>query len=68
MNKFEQLGISNQIVEILTEQNITVPTEIQSKTIPSLLNETNDFVGIGKTGTGKTISFVLPLLNLLDSI
>ncbi len=67
MNKFEQLGISNQIVEILTEQNITVPTEIQSKTIPSLLNETNDFVGIGKTGTGKTISFVLPLLDLLDS-
>ena len=67
VNKFENLGISSQIAEILNEQNITVPTEIQKKTIPALLNETNDFVGIGKTGTGKTISFVLPLLELVDA-
>ncbi len=67
MNKFEQLGVSKQITVVLNEQNIIAPTEIQLKTIPFLLKEKGDFVGIAKTGTGKTLSFVLPILDLIDS-
>ncbi len=66
MNKFEQLGVSKKIVGILDGQKITIPTEIQIKTIPFLLNQTDDFVGIAKTGTGKTISFIVPMLDLID--
>ena len=66
MNKFEQLGVSKKIVGILNNQKITIPTEIQIKTIPFLLNQTDDFVGIAKTGTGKTISFIVPMLDLID--
>ena len=66
MNKFEQLGVSKKIAGILNDQKITIPTEIQIKTIPFLLNQTDDFVGIAKTGTGKTISFIVPMLDLID--
>ena len=66
MNKFEQLGVSKKIAGILNDQKITIPTEIQVKTIPFLLNQTDDFVGIAKTGTGKTISFIAPMLDLID--
>ncbi len=66
MNKFEQLGVSKKIAGILDGQKITIPTEIQIKTIPFLLNQTDDFVGIAKTGTGKTISFIVPMLDLID--
>jgi len=65
-NKFVDFGISNEIVNALIDINIENPTEIQSKAIPIILNETNDFVGLAKTGTGKTAAFGLPLLQLLD--
>ena len=44
-----------------------VPTEIQQKTIPLLLSNTTDIVGLAKTGTGKTAAFGLPLLQLIDT-
>ena len=66
MNQFLQLGISEEIVAILNQNGITVPTEIQEKTFPVLLNSSDDFVGIGKTGTGKTLAFGLPLLASID--
>jgi ATP-dependent RNA helicase DeaD len=64
--QFVDLGISKEIVKALTDINIENPTEIQSKAIPVILNETHDFVGLAKTGTGKTAAFGLPLLQLLD--
>ena len=64
--QFLDLGISEVLVKALTDINIEIPTEIQTKSIPLILNENNDFVGLAKTGTGKTAAFGLPLLQLVD--
>jgi ATP-dependent RNA helicase DeaD len=65
--QFLDLGISAPILKAITELNIVEPTEIQLKTIPLLLSNTTDLVGIAKTGTGKTAAFGLPLLQLIDT-
>lgn len=64
--QFSDLGISAPILKAITELKIVVPTEIQQKTIPLLLSNTTDLVGVAKTGTGKTAAFGLPLLQLID--
>ena len=64
---FSELGIKAPIVKALNDLNIVEPTEIQQKTIPLLLAETHDIVGLAKTGTGKTAAFGLPLLQLIDT-
>ena len=64
--QFSELGISNPIVQALTELKIVEPTEIQQKAIPQLLSNTTDVVGLAKTGTGKTAAFGLPLLQLIQ--
>lgn len=64
---FSDLGVSSAIRKSLTNLNISVPTEIQEKTIPVLLNQKDDFVGLAKTGTGKTAAFCLPLLQLINT-
>nr|WP_314864770.1 DEAD/DEAH box helicase [uncultured Flavobacterium sp.] len=64
--QFSELGISNPIVQALTELKIVEPTEIQQKVIPQLLANTTDIVGLSKTGTGKTAAFGLPLLQLIQ--
>ncbi|OHT44117.1 DEAD/DEAH box helicase [Flavobacterium tructae] len=65
--QFSSFGISAPILKALGELNIVEPTEIQQKTIPLLLAETQDVVGLAKTGTGKTAAFGLPLLQLVDT-
>lgn len=67
LNQFSSLGISEQILKALNELNIVEPTEIQQKTIPLLLSEIHDVVGLAKTGTGKTAAFGLPLLQLINT-
>ena len=54
MKTFDQLGLSPQLVRALSEMGITEPTEIQHKSIPTLLEEDPDFIGLAQTGTGKT--------------
>lgn len=66
-NKFSQLGVSASLIKAITDLNIIEPTEIQQKSIPFLLANTADFVGLAKTGTGKTASFGLPLLQLINA-
>ncbi len=66
-NQFTSLGISVPLLKSLEDLKITVPTEIQEKSIPVILNQKEDFVGLAKTGTGKTAAFGLPLLQLIDS-
>jgi ATP-dependent RNA helicase DeaD len=65
--QFANLGINESILKALTDLKIVNPTEIQQKTIPLLLSNTTDFVGLAKTGTGKTAAFGLPLLQLIDT-
>ncbi|WP_372792419.1 DEAD/DEAH box helicase [Lutibacter sp.] len=64
--QFSDLGISAPILKSLVDLKFSEPTEIQEKTIPILLTTTDDFVGLAKTGTGKTAAFGLPVLQLID--
>ncbi|MEP5254260.1 MAG: DEAD/DEAH box helicase [Winogradskyella arenosi] len=63
---FSDLGIQTELIQSLAELQISVPTDIQQKTIPILLNQKEDVVAIAQTGTGKTAAFGLPLLQLID--
>ena len=66
-NQFADLGISTPLVKAIIALKFVVPTEIQQKTIPLLLSNATDIVGLAKTGTGKTAAFGLPLLQLIDT-
>jgi len=65
--QFSELGINDQIQQSLADLQISVPTDIQQKSIPVLLNQKEDVVAMAKTGTGKTAAFGLPLLQLIDT-
>lgn len=64
---FAELGIAPRMVEKLAEDGITDPTPIQVKSIPLAL-EGRDVMGLAQTGTGKTASFGLPLLQMLNKV
>ncbi len=64
--QFSDLGINTQLQESLAALKISIPTEIQEKVIPIVLNQKEDIVALAKTGTGKTAAFGLPLLQLID--
>jgi ATP-dependent RNA helicase DeaD len=66
LTTFKDLGLSNQVLKVLSELGFEKPTEIQSKAIPQLLKEDRDFTGLAQTGTGKTAAFGLPLLERID--
>ena len=62
---FTSLGVSSSLVHVLEAQGISSPTPIQSGAIPPSLQQ-NDVLGIAKTGSGKTASYVLPILQNLE--
>ncbi|MFT4998899.1 MAG: ATP-dependent RNA helicase RhlE [Chitinophagales bacterium] len=62
---FPTLQLSDPILQALNELGYIKPTAIQEKAIPEILAG-NDIVATAQTGTGKTASFVLPLLQLLS--
>jgi len=63
---FSGLGLSAKVTEAVVAAGYTKPTEIQAQAIPHVLQK-KDIIGIAQTGTGKTASFVLPMLTLLES-
>lgn len=65
--QFSDLGLATPILKAITDLKIVIPTEIQVQTIPLLLANKQDLVGIAKTGTGKTAAFGLPILQLIDT-
>jgi len=62
---FSALGLSEKVTQAVAAAGYTKPTEIQTQAIPHALTG-QDVVGIAQTGTGKTASFVLPMLTLLE--
>jgi len=58
---FSNLGLSKSLVKEIENQNYTTPTPIQAEAIPAIIDR-KDVLGIAKTGSGKTASFVLPIL------
>lgn len=66
MSTFKELGINKELRQALSEIGIKSPTEIQEKSIPALLNGALDFVAQAPTGTGKTATFALPIIENID--
>lgn len=64
---FSELGVHSIIQENLEKINISIPTNVQKKVIPLILNKKEDLVVLAKTGTGKTAAFGLPILQLIDT-
>ncbi|MBY0502239.1 MAG: DEAD/DEAH box helicase [Alphaproteobacteria bacterium] len=62
---FEKLGLHTKTLQAIVEVGYTSPTLIQELAIPLLLKG-RDVIAIAQTGSGKTASFILPLLDLLS--
>ncbi|WP_348623769.1 DEAD/DEAH box helicase [Paenibacillus peoriae] len=65
MKNFAALGVEQHWVEALKEQGISSPTPVQQESIP-LLMEGQDVIAEAHTGTGKTLAFLLPILQKLN--
>ena len=61
MTDFAGLNLAQPILRALSDEGYTTPTPIQEKSIPPLLDG-RDLLGVAQTGTGKTASFALPIL------
>ena len=62
---FDTLGLSDKVTSAVRAVGYTQPTPIQEQAIPHVLAR-RDVLGLAQTGTGKTASFVLPMLTLLE--
>lgn len=62
---FESLTLSKNLLKALTEAGYNKPYPIQVQAIPAILHR-KDVLGIAQTGSGKTASYVLPILSLLE--
>ncbi|MES9736851.1 DEAD/DEAH box helicase [Peribacillus frigoritolerans] len=65
MTEFIDLGVSPAINNILKQIGISAPTPIQEKSIPDILAG-RDVIAKAQTGTGKTLAFLLPILEKVD--
>ncbi|MFR9635672.1 MAG: DEAD/DEAH box helicase [Rikenellaceae bacterium] len=63
---FDDLGLSEQMLNAIKAKGFESPTQIQSLCIPKLLNGSGDIIAQSQTGTGKTATFGIPILQLLD--
>ncbi|MBI5539207.1 MAG: DEAD/DEAH box helicase [Bacteroidia bacterium] len=62
---FSSLGLSPELIKAVSDQSYTEPYPIQKEAIPAILNK-KDILGIAQTGSGKTASYVLPILQNLQ--
>lgn len=64
-NQFERFELKNYIIEAVNSIGFKKPTEIQERVIPAILHD-HSLIGQSQTGTGKTHSYLLPIMNKLD--
>lgn len=62
MHSFADFPVTHQLKTNITARNFTVPSPIQDKTIPHIL-QGRDLIGLASTGTGKTAAFLIPLIH-----
>tara|TARA_Y100000994_G_scaffold241016_1_gene236367 strand:+ start:131 stop:1780 length:1650 start_codon:yes stop_codon:yes gene_type:complete len=60
---FSEIKINDNIKKSLVELNFIKTTEIQTETIPFLLNNKTDLIALAQTGTGKTAAFGIPIIH-----
>ncbi len=66
MEKFKELGLSEEILTAIKKKGFEEPTEVQALTIPLLLENRIDIIAQAQTGTGKTAAFGLPIIQNID--
>ena len=66
MNNFQQLNLDSNLIKGLQKQGITSPTEVQSLVFENIKNH-KDMVVQAQTGSGKTLSYLLPLFEKIDT-
>ena len=64
IQNFRDFNLNEDIIKGLDDMKFSIPTQIQEKAIPFILNG-DDLVGLAQTGTGKTATFSLPILQKL---
>lgn len=64
--KFADLGLTDELLSAVTDAGYETPTPIQAQAIPQVLMG-RDILGCAQTGTGKTASFTLPMIDILAS-
>ena len=63
---FDSLGLHPDLIQLLAEKGITEPSPVQEQTIP-VIREGKDVLARSQTGTGKTLAYLLPLLETVDT-
>lgn len=63
---FQAMGLNANLLKAITRKGYSVPTPIQRKTIPMVIDG-RDVVGMARTGSGKTAAFVIPMIEKLKS-
>lgn len=63
---FQAMGLNPNLLKAITRKGYSVPTPIQRKTIPLLLDR-KDVVGMARTGSGKTAAFIIPMIERLKT-
>ena len=67
LTSFDQFELDEALVAALKQEGIVKPTAIQEQTIPFIL-ENRDVVGQSETGTGKTLAYILPIFQRIDTL
>lgn len=67
LQKFSQLNLSEKTMKGIQDMGFETMTEIQQRTIPPLLAG-RDVLGAAKTGSGKTLSFLIPAIEMLSAL
>ena len=67
MQKFEDFGLSIEVLDALEKKGFEEPSDIQKLVIPELLKERTHLIGQAQTGTGKTAAFGIPILETVDA-
>lgn len=63
---FEEIGVCQSLIEVMSEQGYSLPTAIQTKAIPAMLKGINTVI-TAETGCGKTLAYLLPIFqHILD--
>ena len=65
--KFEDFGLSPEMINALSKKGFEEPSEIQKIVIPELLKERTHLIGQAQTGTGKTAAFGIPILETIKA-
>lgn len=67
MNSFTDFGLLRSLINTLKENGISKPTEIQAQAIPLIMSK-QSVVGVSETGSGKTLTYALPILHKLKTL